>query len=126
MSDLGRPMEPDSFSPVPSPSAWMSEAEYDRRRGELGSAQVHMTACHTRGELFMRLVDDRFRGLPRRELKVRLAEIRETLAAMGGTIPVDRTRPLHQQLEFLDNVLDFEVSQPCGCGKAGGPPMAEA
>lgn len=126
MSDLVGPSAGGARSPVPTPSAWMSEAEFDRRKGELGQAQVHMSACYTRGELYMRVVDDRFRGLPRQELKARLAETRETLAALGGSIPVDRSLPLYQQLEFLDNVLDFEVSQPCGCGKARGGPVAEA
>ena len=71
-------------------------------------------------------MDERFRGLPRRELKARLAETQQILSAMGGLVPLDPSLPIHQRLEFLDNVLDFEISPPCGCGRARRAPVAEA
>jgi hypothetical protein len=104
----------------------MTEGEYERQRETLGSAEVHMSMCHTSGKLYLRLVDGRFRSLPRRELKARLAETKQILSAMGGVVPLDPTLPVHRRLEFLDNVLDFEMNQPCGCGRARGVAMAEA
>lgn len=126
MSDLVGDRGAVARSRVPSGGAWMTEEEYERRKEALGSAEVHMSMCHTSGTMYLRLVDGRFRGLPRLESEARLAEMQQILSAMGGLVPVDPALPIHRRLEFLDNVLDFEMCQPCGCGRARGAAVAEA
>lgn len=103
----------------------MSQEEYERRGGNVGSGRVHLTACQRTGEVFVRPLDGRFRGLPRGELRDRLADLQRTLVAMGGMPLLEPAMPMHQQLEYLENILEFEVTLPCGCG-SGGVPMAEA
>ena len=76
--------------------------------------------CPERGEIFIKPIEGRHRGRAEAELIELVAAAEQRLREMGAgpTCEVQST-PLWLRLEFLHNVIDFELHPPCGCDHRG-------
>lgn len=105
----GGPIEPVE------PPPWMSMEEFERRGAPRDAIAMQTTVCATTGELFVRAINGRYRWRPRKALLERRDELEEVVDAFGGSTHFPEKTPLWQQVEYLENVLDFEAVLPCGC-----------
>ena len=110
-----------------SEAQWMTAEAFESDPRFAHVVEAHYTSCAKTGQRFVKPLDGRFRDLPRRELKHKIRELRQAIARAGGVPPVPDKMPRWQELEFLDNILEFEIVKPCGCDYGPeGPVVGEA
>jgi len=104
-------------------TGWMVLESYLLRPEVAPGQAMHTCGCPETGETYVKPYDGRYRHLSEAEQRSRLAELERAIRDLGGSAgPALRAEPLWMQLEFLENVLDFELNPPCGCPG----PMASA
>ena len=79
------------------------------------ATELHKSSCAKTGEIYVRPITGRFRGMSNSQLLKIIAGIKMTIFKAGGMVGTDETQPLWQQAEYLDNIMDFELNPPCGC-----------
>ena len=82
--------------------------------GEGGGA-VQQSSCQTSGDVFIRPITGRFKGLPAKRLRKMYDELLEAFSQAGHRPTMDTSQPMWMKVEFLDNMMDFELNPPCGC-----------
>jgi hypothetical protein len=118
---------PAPLAGVEAPKPWMTAEAYDRCAPPGAPRDLHHAVCRTTGELWVRPIDRRYRGLPRRALKARRADLIDLVHTMGGEAnQLPASLPLWYQVEYLENVVDFEANMPCGCADGATRAVAEA
>jgi len=95
----------------------MSMEEFERGDAPPGTLAMQTTMCVRTGQFFVRPIDGRYRGHSRGDLEDRRDQLRAVIDAFGGDAHYPPDTPLWQQVETLENVLDFETALPCGCGE---------
>jgi len=99
-----------------SESGWMNLEGYTMKSAKHTPDMVmQQSCCAVTGEIFVKLLDGRFKGLPDEQLREIIARIQKIFASAGGMVGTNPTLPLWLQAEYLDNALDFELDPPCGC-----------
>ena len=95
-------------------------SSYELRPEVAPDQALHACGCPESGETYVKPYDGRHRHLGQAEQRARLAELEKIFRDLGGVSgPSLPGRPLWLQLEFLENVLDFELNPPCGCPGPG-------
>ncbi len=105
---------------------WVTAEDYDRIHGPEEHDRMHTAICFNTGQLWVRPIVGRYRGLPRRELKARRRELLDLIHSLGGQAQAQPDQPLWDQVEYLENILDFDATMPCGCADSATLAMAEA
>ncbi len=111
------------------PSQWMTQDAFDNDPRYARVKEAHYTTCAETGQVFVKPFDGRFRHLSRKELNSKIHELQGALIQAGGIPAVPARAPRWMELEFLDNILEFEIAKPCGCGYGKphvGPAVGEA
>lgn len=99
-------------------SEWIKQEEFLKKPKEFcnGHANIQRSGCKTTGDIYIRVMTEKYKDLPEKELKEKVVHVVETIAKATGEPPVlDPTVPLWIQAEFCENMLDFELHPPCGC-----------
>lgn len=100
-------------------TGWMVLDSYVLRSDVNPAKALHSCGCPETGETYVKPYDGRYRHLSDAQQRARLAELERTFSKLGGQMgPGLRGEPLWLQLEFLENILDFELNPPCGCPAA--------
>ncbi len=101
---------------------WMTLDEVRLAPGADLNQLAHVTSCPKTDEVYVKPLDGRYQGLAPAEQQQLRTELENNLRRLGGTVMIDSGAwPLWKQLEYLENVIDYEVDPPCGC-----PASAEA
>jgi hypothetical protein len=79
------------------------------------SLAVQQSCCEVTGEVFVRPITGRFKGLSGEQLTEKVDELVQVFVRAGFPPVMDPGQPLWMQAEFLDNLMDFELNPPCGC-----------
>ena len=95
---------------------WMSLESFSTKEesGEGGIA-MQQSSCQVSGEVFVRPITGRFRGLPVKQLRKMFDEMLGAFSRVGHTPIMETSQPMWMKVEFLDNMMDFELNPPCGC-----------
>ncbi len=94
---------------------WHSLTTIEIEGRELPPGRLQMATCWRVGDVFVRGIRGRYRREPTVEIVGRLAELQPLIDSMGMELEPDPALSPADRLEFIENVLDFEVSCPCGC-----------
>lgn len=105
-----------------SDEGWLNVTDLVIEGREPPEGRLQLTSCWRSGDLFIKPVRGRYRGLPLHEIASRSAEIRPLLDAMGLVVDPDPALSPAEHLEYLENVLEFEMTCPCGCATHPGSP----
>lgn len=101
---------------------WMTLDEVRLAPGADLNQVAHVTSCPASDEVYVKPLDGRYRDLPPAEQQQLRTQLENSLRRLGGTVIMgSNVFPLWKQLEYLENVIDYEVDPPCGC-----PASAEA
>jgi hypothetical protein len=101
---------------------WMTLDEARLAPGADLNQVAHVTSCPASDEIYVKPLDGRYRDLPPAEQQQLRSQFENSLRRLGGTVIMGGGAfPLWKQLEYLENVIDYEVDPPCGC-----PASAEA
>ena len=115
------PMEA-SAGAQPQDEGWLSVEDMVIGGKEPPEGRIQITSCWRTGGMFIRAIRGRYEVLSPHEIASRPAEIRPLLDAMGLVIPRDPELSPSEHLEYLENVLEFEMTCPCGCAVHPGSP----
>ncbi len=81
---------------------------------------VASASCPETGEVFVKPLTGRYRKLPEAELRRRRDELEGFLKRLGPFERLFQSGPLWMQVEHLEDIIEFEMEPPCGCGQPGG------
>ncbi len=96
-------------------NGWLELQSYEINPDMPPDQVMQRTACPDTGQSFAKPFEGHYRHLSEDELKERLETVEEFIRQMGGFTPPDMGQPLWLRVEFLENVIDFELNPPCGC-----------
>ncbi len=78
---------------------------------------MQQCGCPDTGETYVRPFEQRYLGWPEHTLLQLREELLQQLAELNGgeEPPLMMRGPLWLEVEFVENVLNFELRPPCGC-----------
>ena len=99
-------------------STWKREEELteEERLGVL-----HLCPCLHTGQVFAKPITGAYAKEPTSEVELRLGVLIHQLLSIGVPM-LDLDMELIYKVEFLENLLEFELDPPCGCPPKFGPP----
>lgn len=97
---------------------WMAHDDWEKH----GRAreQVQMSTCPKTGVTWVKPLVGRHEGEDEEALRERFALLTEMTQLLGKGPSFFGGGPLAFQVEFLENVLEFELRPPCGCPPPAG------
>jgi hypothetical protein len=99
---------------------WLELVSYEADPNLPVEQVLQVSRCPDRGETFVKPIEGRYRDRAEAELVERVAAAERRLEGMGSDPSAQvRETPLWLRLEFLQNVIDFELHPPCGCDHQG-------
>ena len=97
------------------PNGWTKLEDFLAQDQENWSCALQKSACEVTGEIFVRKITGRYQDVPKDQLQQIVDETRQLFQDNEELPMIDKTQPLWVQAEFLENILDFETTPPCGC-----------
>ena len=97
------------------PASWMSLEAFEECADEVYYEHLQATHCRVGHGRFVKPIVGVHRGLSRGVLENRLQGLRCLLFEYGGEVEVDHRMPLWWSVEWLENVVEYELAPPCGC-----------
>lgn len=105
-----------TFSGRQRGGGWLELSSYEIDPRLPPDQALQASRCPHKGEVLFKPIEGRYRGCSERQLAQQVAEAEARLAELGaGAKVTTRESPLWLQLEFLENVIGFELDPPCGC-----------
>ncbi len=101
------------------PQGWILEDEYDNLPDSIRRKDWQMCRCPKSGKFWYKRIVGRYRDLDDAELRPRRDQVAAYYESLpnreGPAVRVGDDGPLWSELEFIENVMEFELRPPCGC-----------
>jgi hypothetical protein len=101
------------------PQGWILEDEYDNLPDSIRRKDWQMCRCPKSGKFWYKRIVGRYRELDDAELRPRRDQVAAYYESLpnreGPAVRVGDDGPQWYELEFIENVMEFELRPPCGC-----------